>query len=315
MDNSNPKTDKAGKACCQPTRAGGASAVKMPAEKGSVQRDTVAIPGGRALVGTDHPVFKADGEAPLRHRRIDAFECERGAVTNKAFAKFVEETGYETEAEKFGWSFVFHLQVPAAVRLTQGVVGLEWWRRVDGACWKFPAGPEGDPAEDDHPAVHVSWNDATAYAKWCGGALPTEPEWEHAARGGLGDVPYPWGEKAPDDEAFFPCNIWQGNFPNENLELDGYFGTAPSISFEPNGYGLYNMAGNVWEWTGDPFRVRTVSRKKRAEQESLGPRKLLKGGSYLCHHSYCTRYRIAARTGNTPDSTSSHTGFRVVYHD
>ena len=165
----------------------------------------------------------------------------------------------------------------------------------------------------DHPVVHVSWRDATAYARWIGGRLPSETEWEHAARGGLGDVPFPWGEAEPNDTDHFPCNIWQGQFPKTNTGADGHLDTAPAQSFAPNGYGLFNMVGNVWEWTAEPFRIRSQKKAARQRQAQMKGYKLTKGGSFLCHQSYCYRYRIAARTGNSPDSTTTHTGFRVVW--
>lgn len=275
-------------------------------------RDCVRVPGGQALVGTSRPVIAGDGESPLRERRVKPLDWERGTVTAAAFRRFVSATGYRTEAERFGWSFVFFSHLPEDQDRTLGIDGLEWWRRVEGASWAMPAGPRGAPARDDHPVVHVSWHDATAYAQWSGGRLPREHEWEHAARGGLGDVPFPWGDEEPDDENCQPCNIWQGSFPHVNTCADGHAATAPAISFAPNGYGLYNMVGNVWEWTADPFRVRTLKKTARSGPGASAQR-LLKGGSFLCHASYCYRYRIAARTGNTPDSSSSHAGFRVVY--
>ena len=239
------------------------------------------------------------------------FLCERGTVTVESFRRFVAATGYVTEAEGFGWSFVFHLHLPEGMEPTLGVDGLEWWRKVEGAAWHSPTGPGTAPAED-HPATHVSWADARAYAAWAGGRMPTEAEWEHAARGGLGDVRFPWGNAEPDDHSFQPCNIWQGSFPKLNTCADGYSATAPALSFEPNGYGLYNMVGNVWEWTAEPYKLRSLRTTARGVVPAAGS-KLLKGGSFLCHKSYCYRYRIAARIGNTPDSSSAHTGFRVVY--
>ncbi|WP_417419284.1 formylglycine-generating enzyme family protein [Hoeflea sp.] len=308
------------KTCC--ASRGASTPAKVAAKPASTKvaangaaplpRDCVRVPGGRALVGTANAIIPADGESPLTERRVKPLDWERGTVTVAAFRRFVESTGYVTEAERFGWSFVFYTHLPEGLPDTLGVDGLEWWRKVDGATWAMPQGPQGDPARDDHPAVHVSWNDATAYARWAGGRLPQEHEWEHAARGGLGDVRFPWGDREPDDDHFQPCNIWQGNFPHENTCADGYASTAPVISFEPNGYGLYNMVGNIWEWTAAPFRVRSLKKTAR-NADSGGAQRLLKGGSFLCHASYCYRYRIAARTGNTPDSTSSHTGFRVVY--
>lgn len=236
-------------------------------------------------------------------------------MTNAEFATFVENTGYVTEAERFGWSFVFWSDVPASIRQTQGVVGVEWWRRVDGASWRDIHGPgTGAHAwKPEHPVVQVSWNDADAFATWAGGRLPTEAEWEHAARGGRGDDPYPWGTREPNDTDFTPCNIWQGSFPEANTCRDGYVGTAPARSFEPNGYGLYNTIGNVWEWTADPFQIPSLKKSVRERLKTMAGYKLAKGGSFLCHRSYCWRYRIPARSGISPDSATPHMGFRVAF--
>ena len=253
----------------------------------------------------------------MRRKRVKPFRMGATSVTNAQFAEFAESTGFVTEAERFGWSFVFWSHVSGSVGPTQGVASVEWWRRVDGATWRDVNGPGTfDTAwKPDHPVVHVSWNDARAYARWVSGRLPTEAEWEHAARGGLKDVRFPWGDDEPDDRQFFPCNIWQGKFPERDLGLDGFTATAPAQSFLPNGYGLYNLVGNVWEWLAEPYVIRSQRKDARARQESLKGFKLAKGGSFLCHQSYCYRYRIAARTGNSPDSTTSHTGFRVVWDD
>jgi formylglycine-generating enzyme required for sulfatase activity len=166
-------------------------------------------------MGTNRPVIKLDGEAPQRRVRLKPFLLGQTPVSNAEFSHFAEQTGYVTEAEVFGWSFVFHLQVPAAQTTVQGAAGAQWWRRVDGADWRYPAGPLGAECLPDHPAVHLSWRDAQAYCAWAGGRLPSEAEWEHAARGGLGDVTYPWGDAPPDDRAHLPCNIWQGHFPTQ----------------------------------------------------------------------------------------------------
>lgn len=276
-----------------------------------MRAENVVIPGGIGLIGTENPFIRFDGEGPLRKGRVDELRMSRSSISNDDFAAFIADTGYVTEAEYYGWSFVFWSQVPDYVGDTQAVPGSPWWRRVDGASWRCITGPRCELVENlpDHPVVHVSWNDAVAYSSWAGGRLPTELEWEHAARGGLGDVRFPWGDKEPDDEVNFHCNIWQGRFPRDNTMKDGYQTTAPSLSFEPNGYNLYNMVGNVWDWTANPHRPPSPTNNAQA----VSAVKVAKGGSFLCHKSYCYRYRIAARIGNSVDSTTTHMGFRVVW--
>jgi formylglycine-generating enzyme required for sulfatase activity len=309
--------------CCTPagahaqTASGAAPALQpaSPSAREALLAETVLIPGGRGEVGTMQPLIAADGEGPRRTVRLTPFRLGVTAVTNAQFSAFIAETGYLTEAERFGWSYVFYQHVHGAAE-TDGVVGAEWWRRIEGACWKAPFGP-GSRLEGraEYPVVHVSWNDAAAFAAWAGGRLPGEAEWEHAARGGRASAIYPWGDRHPDDESFMPCNIWQGEFPRRNTAADGYAGLAPARTFAPNGYGLYNMCGNTWEWTAETFRVRSLKAAARAADAHAREAgfKLLKGGSHLCHRSYCHRYRIAARTGNTPDSTTGHMGFRVAF--
>jgi len=276
--------------------------------------DISDIPGGIALVGTNRPLIALDEESPIRELVIEPFSMMRTTVTNAMFAKFVNDTAYKTEAERIGWSYVFYDQLPKGFEETQAPVNAQWWRKVIGASWNKTAGPTTKyELKEDHPVVHVSWNDAKAYAQWAGGSLPTEAQWEHAARGGLGDVPFPWGEKEPNDNNYQPCNIWQGKFPVTNTCNDGYAATAPAQSFEPNGYGLYNMCGNVWEWTSGRLKISGRSKESKQHAKHYKGAKLLKGGSYLCHSSYCFRYRIAARTGSTPDSTTTHQGFRLVF--
>ncbi len=271
----------------------------------------IEIAGNKALVGTDTPDIPDDDEGPARSFQLKPYRIAATTVTNEEFRAFVEATGYVTEAEQFGWSFVFWRQVPQDSGPAQSVPGAEWWRRVDGACWFAPHGHETKEAcLPDHPAVHISWNDARCYAEWVGGRLPTEAEWEHAARAGQGDVRFPWGDAEPNDTEFTPCNIWQGQFPKHNTSLDGYETTAPVRSFEPNPWGLYNMVGNVWEWTAEPYRVRSLKRSVKRRLSKMKGYKLSKGGSFLCHRSY--RYRIAARSGSSPDSSTTHHGFRVV---
>ena len=273
----------------------------------------VALEGGLVSVGTDRPVIAADGEGPSRRVRLRGFRIGKFAVTRAEFAAFVEATNYVTDAERYGWSYVFHLLAPQDHALSRPVEA-PWWRIVEGACWRHPQGPAaGAEPQPDHPATHISWNDASAYAAWASGRLPSEAEWEYAARGGLENATFPWGEQEPDDETV-KCNIWQGEFPHRNSLRDGFLATAPVDSFEANGFGLYNMAGNVWEWCGDRFRVRSMARaatarNRRAQAEN---ERVVKGGSYLCHKSYCYRYRIAARSGRSPDTSAGNTGFRIV---
>lgn len=305
----------AAKTCCAPrTGRNDLTPTNVDASSCEVPRDFVDIPGGIGFVGTNSQHLPLDEEGPLQSAKIKPFRMAACAVSNAEFARFIQETDYQTDAERYGWSFVFHDQVPENFGATQAVVEANWWRRVDGAIWSEPFGPgTGEACFPNHPVVHVSWNDARVYAKWAGGRLPTEAEWEHAARGGLGDVIYPWGDVHPDDTDHLPCNIWQGHFPQNDTGADGYHGTAPVNAFQPNGYGLYNMSGNTWEWTSEPFRLKSLKKTARVQQNSRKRFKLIKGGSYLCHQSYCYRYRIAARTGNSPDSTTTHQGFRLVF--
>jgi len=277
----------------------------------------VFIPGGTFKMGTeDRDGFPSDGEGPIRNVTVDPFYMDAYAVTNAEFKKFIEDTGYVTDAEKFGWSFVFHLLLSEKMlqNVTQAVAGTPWWLVVEGAAWNHPEGPVST-IEDrmDHPVVHVSWDDAAAYCKWAGKRLPTEAEWEFAARGGLEQKRYPWGDELMP-EGKHVCNIWQGEFPKINTEEDGYLGTAPAKSFPPNGYGLYNTAGNVWEWCMDWFtdQIDQKGGNDNPKGPKLGMSRVIRGGSYLCHDSYCNRYRVAARSSNTPDSSIGNTGFRCV---
>ncbi|MFC8225916.1 formylglycine-generating enzyme family protein [Streptomyces sp. NPDC057287] len=276
---------------------------------------TVLLPGGTFLMGTEDPEgFRADGEGPVREVRVSAFRIDAHAVSNRRFAEFVSATGHVTEAERFGWSYVFAGFLPAALRRGAGRPdGTPWWCGVEGARWDAPEGPgSGIDGREDHPVIHASWNDARAYCRWAGARLPTEAEWEYAARGGLAQARYPWGDElTPGGE--HRCNIWQGHFPTKNTAEDGYAGTAPVDAYEPNGFGLYNMSGNVWEWCQDWWGTTHPSvRRSDPRGPRTGDTKVMRGGSYLCHRSYCNRYRVAARTGNTPDSTTGNLGFRSV---
>lgn len=286
-----------------------------PAHKSPPDR-LVRLPGRRFRVGSDDRLLPMDGEGPSRLVGIKAFAVDPFAVTNQWFAAFVADTGFRTDAEQHGWSAVFQGFLAAGNNDNGSAAGAPWWRRVEGTAWNRPEGP-GSTIEDrlDHPVVHVSWHDAQAFAAWAGGRLPSEAEWELAAGGGLEARRFPWGHDEPDDDRFMPCNIWQGEFPNHNTVADGYAGTAPVSAFAPNGLGLFNMVGNTWEWCADAFRVRSLARAAKARNEASrrhGER-LIKGGSYLCHRSYCYRYRTAARSGVSPDTSTGHLGFRLVF--
>lgn len=288
-----------------------------PANDAPMLQDAVSIPGGAAMVGTQNVGIPDDGEGPLQRVKLRPFRIGATAVTNAQFDAFVQATGYVTEAERIGWSFVFWAQVPPRIGDTQAVAATQWWRRVDGANWRDIHGPGTQEQAwlPDHPVVQVSWHDARAYATWVGGRLPSEAEWEHAARGGLDDVPFPWGTTEPTDTAPFSCNIWQGRFPEENTGADGYVTTAPAQSFDPNAFGLFNMVGNVWEWTSDTYKIKSLKKNVRLRLQQMKGYRLSKGGSFLCHRSYCYRYRIAARSGTSPDSAATHQGFRIAWDE
>lgn len=257
----------------------------------------------------------ADGEVPLHEVSLEAFSIDATSVTNADFAKFVEATGYVTEAESFGFSAVFHLALEADEEDILGVPpGTPWWYGTKGADWRHPNGRNSSiEGMDDHPVVHVSWNDAQAYCTWAGRRLPTEAEWECASRGGLDGAKYPWGDEEVDADGW-RANIFQGVFPTENTVADGFLTTAPVRTFSPNGYGLWQTVGNVWEWCEDWFDPNTYRRSPDTDPRGpeRGNARVLRGGSYLCHDSYCNRYRNSARSQNTPDSSMGNAGFRTV---
>jgi sulfatase modifying factor 1 len=310
--------------CCSVGRSAGEEPTilepptSIPAHQVNASIDgMVYLSGGTFLMGTDDPEgFKADGEGPVREVEVSPFYIDSCAVSNAEFAEFVRITGYQTEAERYGWSYVFHLFVPEDIRRADArvVPGIPWWLGVDGASWNRPEGV-GSTVDDrmDHPVVHISWNDAVRYCNWSGKRLLTEAEWEYAARGGLVQKRYPWGDLLkPNGE--HRCNIWQGKFPEKNHASDGYIGTAPVQSFPPNDYGLYNIVGNVWEWCSDWFNTSHPAHIKARDPRgpNTGTNRVMRGGSYLCHKSYCNRYRVAARSSNTPDSSTGNLGFRCA---
>ena len=282
----------------------------------------VRIEGGRFLMGSDQAYPE---EGPAHPVEVSSFWIDAHAVTNAAFARFIAATGYLTFAERpidpadfpnvasdklRPGGIVF--RQPAS--RTAPVRDLSWWSYVPGACWRHPDGPETtiDGKEND-PVVQIAYEDATAYAAWCGKRLPSEAEWEFAARGGLSGALYCWGDELNPDGRWM-ANSWQGSFPMENSAQDGFAGRAPVGSFPANGYGLYDMAGNVWEWTGTDYTARHTSTSPccTSGQQAAAASKVIKGGSFLCAPNYCLRYRPAARQPQTLDSATCHVGFRCA---
>jgi formylglycine-generating enzyme len=306
------------------------------------------IAGGEFTMGTND-VRSFPNERPAHRVHVEGFWIDEHNVTNAEFAKFVEATGYVTTAErKPDWEELKKELPPGTPKPdesvlvagslvftpTSGPVPLNdlsaWWRWVPGASWRHPEGPGSTIAgRENHPVVQVSWDDGVAYAKWAGKRLPTEAEWEFAARGGLDGKRYAWGDEFRPGGKYV-ANTWQGLFPVTNTAEDGFVGTSPVKSFPPNGYGLYDMAGNVWQWCSDWYRVdaftqiatelasKNVCRDTGGPSESWdpadpnAPKHVVKGGSFLCNPSYCESYRPSARRGTPPDTGSSHTGFRCV---
>ncbi|MHA6248278.1 formylglycine-generating enzyme family protein [Pontibacter sp. CAU 1760] len=304
----------------------------------------VVIPGGTFLMGGKSEQADKD-ELPRHQVTVSGFYMDRTEVTNAQFAAFVEATGYVTVAEKdVDWEEI-RKQLPPGTpkpddsvlkagslvfRQTAGPVDMrdysQWWKWTIGANWRQPEGPGSSiKGRMEHPVVHVSYDDALAYAGWAGKRLPTEAEWEWASMGGLEDPKYPWGDK-PIEEAEGNANFWQGMFPFKNYAKDGFDGTAPVRSFPPNGYGLYDMAGNVWEWCQDKYHVEAyaqaaangISENPTGPRQSYDPTEpynekfVIRGGSYLCNESYCSGYRVSRRMRSSKDSGTSHTGFRCV---
>ncbi|MGQ1888848.1 formylglycine-generating enzyme family protein [Thermophagus sp. OGC60D27] len=301
------------------------------------------IPGGVFEMGAKEEQFAKPDEFPVHKVHVDSFYIDRHPVTNAQFRAFVEATGYVTTAERQPeWEELKKqlppgtpkppdsLLVPASLVFNSPKQEVSrsdffsWWQWVPGADWTHPLGPASSiEGLDNHPVVHVSWFDATAYARWAGKRLPTEAEWEYAARGGHNNYIYPWGNEPVSAER---ANFWQGNFPYKNFVEDGFERTAPVGTFPANGYGLYDMAGNVWEWTADwyhpdyyAFLAETgVALNPIGPEHSFDPaepgvpKKVLRGGSFLCNDSYCAGYRSSARMKSSPDSGALHLGFRCV---
>ena len=311
----------------------------------STPEGMVWIPGGVYTMGADdpNPLFK--DAHPAHKVRVDGFWMDETEVTNEQFAKFVAETGYVTVAEQAPTKEQIMKNLPEGAdepdpeSLVPGSLVFtppggpvpwdyegRWWRWVPGACWKHPEGPGSDITDRmNHPVVHVCWKDADAYAKWAGKRLPTEAEWERAARGGLEGKPYVWGDEAPDAGGSWRCNIWQGEFPATNTRADGHVRTAPVRSYSANGYGLYDMAGNVWEWCSDwytpGYYLQSPADNPKGPEGSYDPgrpaemhipKRVQRGGSFLCSDGFCARYKPYGRGKGDIDTGTSHIGFRCV---
>lgn len=297
------------------------------------------IPGGSFAMGTDVPPGLPN-EKPTRRIEVEGFWMDDHLVTNAEFKQFVDETSYITTAErKPNWESIKPFLppntpkpddaeiAPGSLVFTppQHPVGLnnlsDWWSWVEGANWKHPEGPKSDlSGRDDHPVVHVSWYDANAYAKWAGKRLPTEAEWEYASRGGLEGKRYSWGDEFLVDGKYM-ANTFQGKFPYSATPDDGYVGTSPVKSYPANGFGLYDTAGNVWEWTADEYHhvfgpetsLQALCTSPQSDlSNTTDVLRVIKGGSFLCHSSYCEGYRPSARRAETPNTTTSDVGFRLV---
>lgn len=296
-------------ACCGPTRDGpteprhsqdapSAALLEQLVAAAPTRMRVVALPGGAFRMGSEDPsAYPEDGEGPVREASVSPFAIGATTVTAAEFAAFVNDTGHRTDAEWYGTSLVFTGLLDAHRRArSPAVVETPWWHEVEGATWHRPEGPGSSVLDRaDHPVTHVSQRDALAYAEWVGGRLPSETEWEYAARGGLDQQPYPWGA-VREPEGRVRMKTFHGTFPDGPTAP---VGTDPADSFPPNGFGLHHMTGNVWEWT----------------TSVMGPgdeRPVLRGGSYLCHASYCRRYRTSARTASTADTSLGHTGFRIA---
>ena len=307
----------------------------------------IKIKGGTFLMGsTDEDELAHNVEKPPHQVTVSPFWMDETEVTNSQFAAFVKATGYVTWAEKdIDWEEMkkqvppgtpkppAHVLKAGSMVFTppQGPVPLNniqgWWSWVTGANWRHPEGPDSNlDGRESHPVVHISWEDANAYAKWAQKRLPTEAEWEFAARGGLKSKPFTWGE-APFSEQSPQANIWQGDFPYSNTEADGFTRTAPVKTYPPNAFGLYDMSGNVWEWCSDWWRVDLYRHRSGSKKEVVDPagppnyfdprfphekQRVTRGGSFLCHDCYCAAYRPAGRRGTAFDTGMSHIGFRCA---
>ena len=306
--------------------------------------DMVFIQGGTFLMGGD-TIWGRPDEFPRHQVKVSSFYMDKHEVTNAQFSAFVTATRYVTTAErKPDWEEIKKQLPPGTPKPADSVLvaaslvfsppnhpvpldnAAVWWKWARGADWRHPRGPKSNiKGKDNYPVVQVSWDDAVAYVKWAGKRLPTEAEWEYAARGGKSDIIYPWGNE-PVSKGVIKANTWQGNFPNEKIKKDHYYHAAPVMSFQPNGFGLYDLAGNVWEWCSDWYRPDYYAACAQEglltnpvgptdsydPQEPTTPKRVVRGGSFLCTDQYCSGFRVSARMKTSPDTGLEHTGFRCV---
>jgi formylglycine-generating enzyme required for sulfatase activity len=311
--------------CCAPSRDSGeeefskeVSAVTNTAAL--LDSNFVTIPAGYFLMGTDEDFYPTDGENPARRVWTDEYQISKYSVTNQEFARFVDETSYVTDAENFSWSYVYcgFLDEETISQKSVGVAGIApWWVGIKDASWSNPFG-NGETIESllNHPVVHISRNDAQAFCRWSGTRLPTEAEWERASRGGLSNATYPWGNDVDINNGEM-LNVWMGEFLPLESRQSFHHGTMPVDSFSPNSFGIYNTVGNVWEWTSDTWSARwhiadTPETRRNPKGPASGGKNVLKGGSFMCHDSYCYRYRNSARSSNSPETSTSNIGFRCA---
>ena len=301
--------------CCMPNQQSKTKSqaynLKTIKQKSILNEKMVLLKSAEFLMGSeDKTTYTADKEGPVKKIKVNSFLIDKYAVSNKEFSNFVNESNYISDAEKLEWSYVFYQFINP--KFSKEILGkaenAPWWLAIQGANWKNPEGP-GSSIQNriNHPVIHISRNDANNYCKWANKRLPTEAEWEYAARGGLSQKTFPWGNSLNPSGKHL-CNIWQGNFPKTNLAKDGYIGTAPVNEYKPNNFGLFNMVGNVWEWCQNSWDNKdgTLNTRKTINQKTI------RGGSYLCHKSYCNRYRVSARSSNSVNSSTGNLGFRCT---
>jgi len=299
--------------CCMPNQQSKTESrihdFKSLKPKSVLNQKMVLLEAAEFLIGSeDKTTYSADQEGPIKKIKVNSFFIDPYAVSNEEFSNFVNNSNYISDAERLEWSYVFYQFINP--KLAKEIIGkaenASWWLAIKGANWKKPEGPgSSNQNRLNHPVTHISWNDANNYCKWADKRLPTETEWEYAARGGLAQKTFPWGNSLNPGGKHL-CNIWQGNFPKINTAKDGYIGTAPVNAYKPNNFGLFNMVGNVWEWCQNSWdnKYETLNNTKKIGQKTI------RGGSYLCHKSYCNRYRVSARSSNSVNSSTGNLGFR-----